>query len=88
MRAVFLFGGFIGFLVVAISGWQAGRSADRILVDASVACLGSALLFRWFWSKVAIALTDAVKKKRAIQQAAEEAEAAAKAVPVAPVKTK
>lgn len=88
MRSVFLFGGFIGFLVVAISGWQAGRSADRILIDASVACLGSALLFRWFWSRVAVALTDVIKKKRAAQQAAEEAKAAAKAVPVTAIKTK
>ena len=88
MRAVFLFGGFVGFLVVAISGWQAGRSADRILIDASVACLASALLFRWFWSRVGVALADAVKTKRATRQAIEDADAAAKAVPVVAIKTK
>ena len=88
MRSIFLLGGFVGFLVVAVAGWLGGRSADRILIDASVACLVSALLFRWFWSRVVVALTDTVKKKRAIRQAAEEAGAAAKAVPVVAIKTK
>lgn len=88
MRAVFLLGGFVGFVVVAISGFQAGRSGDRVLIDASLACIGSALLFRWFWSRLVNALADTVKKKRAVRQAAEEAAAAAKATPVAAVKTK
>jgi len=88
MRAIFLFGGFVGFVAVVISGLQAGRSGDRILIDASLACLGSALLFRWFWSRILIALTDMVKRKNALREAAKEAEAAANATPVAAVKTK
>lgn len=88
MRAVFLLGGFVGFVVVAVSGFQSGRPGNRVLIDASLACLGTALLFRWFWSKVTIALTDTVKKKRALRAAAEEAAAAARATPVAAVKTK
>lgn len=88
MRSIFLLGGFVGFSVVAVSGLQAGLAGDRILLDASVACLGSALLFRWFWAQVAHALAHAVKAKRAAQRAAEEAHAAAKATPVTAVRAK
>ncbi len=88
MRAVFLLGGFVGFVVVAVSGLQSGRSANRVLIDASLACLATALLFRWFWSKVAIALIDTLKRKRALRAAAEEAAAVARATPIAVVKTK
>jgi hypothetical protein len=88
MRAVFLFGGFVGFVVVAACGLQAGRSGQAVLIDASLACLATALLFRWFWSRVVIALTDTVKRKRAARAVVEEAAAAARATPVAAIKTK
>ena len=88
MRAVFLLGGFIGFVVVVVSGLQSGRSGDNVLIDASLACLGTAFLFRWFWSRIVIVLTEMVKRKTELRKAAEEAEAAAKATPVAAVKTK
>ena len=88
MRAIFLFGGFIGFLVVALSELQAGTSGQRILVDASIAAIVSAVLFRWFWGRLVLALTDTVKAKRAIRRVAEEAAAAAKATPVSSTKAK
>lgn len=88
MRAIFLFGGFIGFLVVAIAGWSAGRAGDRVLFDASIGCLVGAFLFRWFWARMMSALTHTVRIKRAERQAAEEAHAAAKATPVTAVRAK
>lgn len=87
MRSIFLVGGFVGFSIVAISGFLAGRSGDRVLTDASLACLASAFLFRWFWSQVAKSVGEIVKKKEALRQAAEEAAKAANAVPVTPAAT-
>ncbi len=88
MRSIFLFGGFISFLVVAVSELQAGRSGDRVLLDGSIACLIGGFVFRWFWSQIVLALTVAVKAKRAARRAAEEAAAAAKATPVGASKAK
>lgn len=88
MRAVFLTGGFVGFLVVAVTGWAAGRAGDRVLFDASLGCLAGAFLFRWFWERMISALTQAIRAKRAARQAAEEAQAAAKAVPVTAIRAK
>ena len=86
MRSVFLLGGFLGFVVVAASGLQAGRSGDRVLFDASLGCLASAVIFRWFWSRLVVALCETVKIKREARRAAEEAHAAAKATPVGAAK--
>jgi hypothetical protein len=84
MRFIFLAGGFVGFLIVAVTGLLAGRSNDLVLRDASIGCLAGAFLFRWFWSIYVNAIIHTVKTKRAAQAAAEEAEAAAKATPVTP----
>lgn len=89
MRSIFLLGGFSGFCLVAIAGFLAGRAGDRVLFDASIGALVAALLFRWFWQKLVLALTEAVKLKRAARHAAEEAAAAAaKAAAPLPVKAK
>jgi hypothetical protein len=50
MKFVFLSGGLAGFLLVAVTGWHAGRAPDRVLLDAALGCLAGAVLFRWFWS--------------------------------------
>ncbi len=50
MKFVFLTGGLAGFLLVAATGWHAGRAPDRVLFDAALGCLVGAVLFRWFWS--------------------------------------
>jgi hypothetical protein len=50
MKFVFLIGGALGFLAAATSGLAAGRSPNRVLFDAAVGCLVSALFFKWFWS--------------------------------------
>ena len=60
MKFIFLLGGFAGFVLTAAASYFAGHSADRVLLDAAVGCLGSALLFRWFWTIVLAGLRDTV----------------------------
>jgi hypothetical protein len=50
MKFVFLSGGLAGFLLVAVTGFHAGRAPDRVFFDAALGCLAGAVLFRWFWS--------------------------------------
>ncbi len=85
MRSIFLFGGFCGFALVAITGWLTERSVDLVLRDAAVGALVGGFLFRWFWNIWVKALVQAVEAKRAAKCAAEEAEAAANAKPVVSV---
>jgi hypothetical protein len=88
MRSVFLLGGFLGFMIVAAAGLQAGRAGDRVLMDAAIGALVGAVLMRWFWSKLVTALVETVKVKRAARVAAEDAAAAKAAAAPAPVKTR
>lgn len=88
MRAIFLLGGFVGFLISAATSLYCGRSGDRVLMDGAVGCLAGGVLFRWFWMRLTLALADAVQTKRRAQRAAEEAVAAAKATPVAAAKAR
>lgn len=82
MRTVFMAGGFVGFFVVVAAGSVAGRSWDELLRDAAIGALVGGFLFRWFWSAFVKSVGHAVKSKRAARQAAEEADAAARATPV------
>jgi hypothetical protein len=50
MRFVFLSGGLVGFSLVALTGWLADRSPDRLFLDASLGALAGSLLFRWLWN--------------------------------------
>jgi divalent metal cation (Fe/Co/Zn/Cd) transporter len=84
MKFAFLAGGFLGFALVALAGFTAGRSADLVLRDAALACLVGALVLRWFWSVVIRAFADAMEQRRRDAAAAHEAQAAARAVPVGP----
>jgi hypothetical protein len=77
MRFIFLIGGFVCFVLVAIAGWTADRGIDLVLRDASIAALIGGFLFRWFWSIFVKLLTQAVRAKRATEKAKEEAAAAA-----------
>ncbi len=52
MKFAFLSGGFLGFALVTVAGFTAGRSADLVLRDAALACLIGALVLRWFWPLV------------------------------------
>jgi hypothetical protein len=88
MRSIFLFGGFLGFTLVAVTGWLSERSVDLVLRDAALGALASALLFRWFWNRWISAVVFTVEKKRAAAAAAAEAEAAAAAKPVAATKAR
>ncbi|MBL9205563.1 MAG: hypothetical protein JNN01_10795 [Opitutaceae bacterium] len=85
MKYAFLAGGFTGFALVTVAGFTAGRAADLVLRDAALGCLVGALLFRWFWSVVIRAFTEAMTLKRIAAEAEEENKAAAKAIPVGPV---
>ena len=84
MRFVFLVCGFLGFAVVAIGGFSAGRAADLVLRDAALGCLAGALLGRWFWQVLVQALEQTIVAKRAAEAAA--AGAAASAPPPASAK--
>jgi len=84
MKFVFLAGGFAGFALATVAGFSADRAPDLILRDAALACLGGALLFRWFWSVVLKVLGEAVALKRAADDSAAVSHAAAHAVPVSP----
>ena len=88
MRFMFLSGGFIGFVIVALTGFLSDRALDLVLRDAAIGCLAGAFLFRWFWSVWIGAIVHAVQAKRVALAAAEEAAAAAKATPVAAAKTR
>ncbi len=61
MKTVVLSFGLIGFLVVALGGFQAGRQPEFILRDAALACLATAMLGRWFWNRVVAATEQAVR---------------------------
>jgi hypothetical protein len=88
MRSIFLLGGFLGFAIVAVTGWLSDRQVDLVLRDASLGALGCALLFRWFWNMWVKAIVHMVEAKRAAATAAAEAEAAAAAKPVATAKAR
>ena len=61
MRFIFLIGGFVFFLLVALSGLMADRSIDLVLRDASIAALAGGFLFRWFWAIFVKLLSQAVR---------------------------
>lgn len=46
MKYFLLVGGFIGFVVAFVSGWNAGNSPAVVLRDATVACFVGGMLFR------------------------------------------
>lgn len=75
MRSIFLFGGFVGFVLSAAAGFWAGRAVDLVLRDAAIGCLVGAFLFRWLWSVFVRVLSQAVQAKRAAEAAAADAAA-------------
>lgn len=84
MRFIFLTGGFVGLLAVAIMGLSAGRAVDLVLRDAAIGALVGGILFRWFWSIFVKLLSQAVRAKRAAEAASEAANNAAAATAKAP----
>lgn len=77
MRFIFLTGGFVGFMVVAVVGLLSHRAIDLVLRDAAIGALVGGFLFRWFWAIFVKLLSQAVRAKRAAEAAAETAAAAA-----------
>ena len=47
MKFVVCLGGFLGFTLVMAAGLFAGRRSPSLLLEASLACLLGAILFRW-----------------------------------------
>ena len=70
MKFVFLAGGFAGFVLVAAASYFAGHAADRVLLDAAVGCLSSALLFRWFWTVLVRGIRETILQRHAVASAA------------------
>jgi hypothetical protein len=64
MRFVFFLGGMAGFSLAALSGWSAGRAADRIFLDAALGCLAGAFLFRWLWNVMLRGLRETLLARR------------------------
>ena len=60
MKFVFLIGGLMGFSTGLVASWLLDHAPDRVFLDASVACLAGAVLFRWFWTIVLAGLRDTV----------------------------
>ena len=85
MKFVFLAGGIAGFLLAAIAGYSADRTADRILFDAALGCLAGALLFRWFWTILVRGIRETFLIRHGASTAATAAAAAA--APKPPVKS-
>lgn len=83
MKFVILVFGALGFAVVAIAGFSAGRQPDLILRDAALGCLVTAMAGRWFWCVLDSAFTETVVARRACAAEAAAAEAA-KPTPPAP----
>jgi hypothetical protein len=77
MKTIFLAGGFAGFAIVAALGFYAGRSPDRVLLDAAVGCLAGALLFRWFWTVLVRGIRETILIRHAAATAAASAAPAA-----------
>jgi hypothetical protein len=74
--AVLIFGA-LGFAIVAVSGFSAGRQPDLILRDAAVGCLVTAMAGRWFWRTLDRAFAETVTARREAASLAAAAEAAA-----------
>jgi hypothetical protein len=79
MRFIFLLGGTLGFLLAAVTSWQADHAADRILLDGALGCLAGALLFRWLWTVLLRGLRETLLTR---QQAATAAAAAKAKAPL------
>lgn len=47
MKLAVALGGFAGFSIVTAVGFMGGRDPANILLEASIACVLIALLFRW-----------------------------------------
>ncbi len=75
MRYAFFIGGFVGFILVALAGFLAGRPGEIVFRDAALSCVIAAFLFRWFWSVVIKAFIEAAHQRR--QQAAQSAKTGA-----------
>ncbi len=74
MKALFLAGGFAGFVLCSLAGFLAGRAPDLILRDAAIGCLAGALLVRWFWGVLLRGFQETltIRRQTAAEAAAQE----------------
>ncbi|MDX2111963.1 MAG: hypothetical protein SFY80_17175 [Verrucomicrobiota bacterium] len=69
MKYAFLFGGFTGFSLTLLVSWASGRTAEKAFVDAAIACLLSAYVFRWMWSIVISSFRQTLNERKAMHAA-------------------
>jgi hypothetical protein len=78
-------GGFLGFALAFGLGLAGGRHSAMLLLQASLACIVGALLFRWWHRMLLQGVQAAQAERRAAAAAAKKAEAPASAArPVTP----
>jgi hypothetical protein len=89
MQFIVLLFGALGFSLVMVAGFTAGRQPDLVLRDAALACLAAAFVGRWFGTVLDHAFTQTLEAARAEQLAAAERKSpprAAMPAPPAPVR--
>lgn len=72
-------GGFLGFALVMGVGLAAGRQSAMLLLEASVACVIGATLFRWLHRMLLQGVKATIAEREQALAAAKRAEAAAAA---------
>lgn len=70
-------GGFLGFALVMAIGLANGRRSAMLLLEASLACMLGAMLFRWWHRMLLQGVKDSLEEKRIAAAAIKKAEAAA-----------
>lgn len=69
-------GGFLGFAVVLGIGFTTGRHSVMLLLQASIACVVGAMLFRWWHRMLLEGVKTSLEDRRVAAVAAKRAEAA------------
>jgi hypothetical protein len=72
MQFIVLLFGALGFSLVMVAGFSAGRQPDLVLRDAALGCLAAAIVGKWFGHVIDQAFAQTLAATRAEQQAAVE----------------
>lgn len=65
MKALLLIGGLLGFGLVFIAGSMAGRDPLSAVIEGSIGCVVTALLFRWLGTIYEQSLRTVVREREA-----------------------
>ena len=72
MQFIVLLFGALGFSLVMVTGFSAGRQPDLVLRDAALGCLAAAIVGKWFGHVIDQAFAQTLAAARAEQQAVAE----------------